>query len=141
MGSISRGDYELLIRIRDHQPVLRSDVPEADQNRVNSLIRRGILRMERRNPRIIENPSGSTVAFIGFDSDDYLLLADPDGSDALEAKEKEMGQEAKDEKQRRFQNQVSVANVLVPLISFVLGLVVEHYAGIIRLLSTLAKQH
>ena len=39
--------------------------------------------------------------------------------------------EAEYKRQQRFQNQVSVAQVLIPLVTFVLGLIVEHYAGLI----------
>ena len=38
---------------------------------------------------------------------------------------------SKDEAQRRFQNKISVAHVLVPLITFILGLIVEHFSGFI----------
>lgn len=38
-------------------------------------------------------------------------------------------------RQQRFQNQVSVAQILVPLITFVLGLIIEHYAGLVSGLS------
>jgi hypothetical protein len=53
------------------------------------------------------------------------------GEDALSEFEKAHRKEAEDKRQRRFQNQVSVAQVLVPLVTFVLGLVVEHYAGLV----------
>ena len=39
--------------------------------------------------------------------------------------------EAEDNRQQRFQNQVSVAQVLVPFVTFLLGLVVEHYSGLV----------
>lgn len=39
--------------------------------------------------------------------------------------------EEKKDRQQRFQNQVSVASVLVPAVTFVLGLVVEHFTGLV----------
>lgn len=59
------------------------------------------------------------------------------GEDALSEFEKTHRKEAEDKRQRRFQNQVAVAQVLVPLITFILGLVVEHYAGLISCFSEL----
>lgn len=46
--------------------------------------------------------------------------------------EKVHDQESKSERQQRFQNKVSVAQVLVPAITFILGLLVEHFAGVIE---------
>lgn len=62
---------------------------------------------------------------LGFDIDDHLL-------DVLEHKAE---QDAKDERQRRFQNQISVAQVSVSFIIFILGILVEHFTGIADLIS------
>lgn len=48
-----------------------------------------------------------------------------------EQAKKEAEQEAKNERQQRFENKISVLNLLVPLITFVIGLFVEHFAHII----------
>ena len=56
------------------------------------------------------------------------------GQDALSAYEKKSAQDTESKRQQRFQNKVSVASVLVPFITFILGLVVEHYSGLISLL-------
>ncbi len=45
--------------------------------------------------------------------------------------------EAEDKRQQRFQNKVSVVSAVMPFITFVLGLLVEHFAGVIRFLSSL----
>lgn len=55
----------------------------------------------------------------------------PAGEDALSEFEKARRKESEDKRQQRFQNQISVAQVLVPLITFILGLIVEHYAGLV----------
>lgn len=40
--------------------------------------------------------------------------------------------EAKQEKQQRFENKIAIANLLVPLITYILGILTEHYAGIMN---------
>lgn len=40
--------------------------------------------------------------------------------------------EAKQEKQQRFENKIAIANLLVPLITYILGIITEHYAGIMN---------
>ena len=61
----------------------------------------------------------------------------------LAALEQEVKDRTARERQQRFQNQISVAQVLVPAITFVLGLVVEHFSGIVgalwRLVENLVK--
>ena len=37
---------------------------------------------------------------------------------------------AEDERERRFQKKIAIAQVLVPLITFILGILVEHLSGI-----------
>lgn len=39
--------------------------------------------------------------------------------------------EAKQERQQRFENKIAIANLLIPLITYILGILTEHYAGII----------
>ena len=39
--------------------------------------------------------------------------------------------EAKQEKQQRFENKIAIANLLVPFITYILGILTEHYTGII----------
>lgn len=65
--------------------------------------------------------------------DSYIITQA--GRDALSEFEKVRDQQAEDKRQRRFQNKVSVLSALVPLATFFLGLVVEHYAGIIAWIS------
>lgn len=61
----------------------------------------------------------------------------PLGEDALSEFEQTRQKQANEERQRRFQNKISVAQVLVPLITFILGLIVEHCAGLVSALSDL----
>lgn len=60
-----------------------------------------------------------------------------DGRAALSKFEEECKKQAKEERQRRFQNKISVLSVLVPLVTFILGLVVERFTGIIGIVSQL----
>lgn len=39
-------------------------------------------------------------------------------------------QDAEKERERRFQKKIAIAQVLVPLITFILGILVEHLSGI-----------
>ena len=48
-------------------------------------------------------------------------------------------QQAKQERQQRFENKISVANVLVPLFTFVLGLIVEHFDGVERCINAVGR--
>lgn len=56
------------------------------------------------------------------------LKATQKGLSLLSDLDKEARQETERKAQQRFENQVSVAGVLVPLITFVLGLIVEYFA-------------
>lgn len=67
--------------------------------------------------------------------DPPIYLITQKGLAKLKEIEDKAKQEAKDEGQRRFQNKISVAQMLVPLITFILGLVVEHYSGLVSALS------
>lgn len=39
--------------------------------------------------------------------------------------------EAKQEEQKRFENKIAIANLLVPIVTYILGLLTEHFAGIL----------
>lgn len=45
---------------------------------------------------------------------------------------KEARDEAKQEKQQRFENKLAIANLLIPFITFILGLLAEHYSGMLE---------
>lgn len=62
---------------------------------------------------------------------DTVYWITPAGESALAEFKEKREQQSKDERQRRFQNQISVAQVLVPAVTFVLGLIVEFRTGII----------
>ncbi len=57
------------------------------------------------------------------------------GREALLNMEQKVKEHAKEESQQRFENKLSVATLLVSAVSFLLGILVEHFAGICRLIS------
>ena len=61
------------------------------------------------------------------------------GNIAYETAQEERRKQAKDKKQQSFNNKVSVATVLIPLITFVLGLIVEFQVNIVDWILTLFK--
>ena len=63
----------------------------------------------------------------------------PLGSTAYEQASEDRKKQAKQEIQQRFDNKISVASVLVPLITFFLGIVVEFKVNIIDWLLALLK--
>ncbi len=75
----------------------------------------------------------------GFDVEDGGLVGvyfiSDKGRALLQHIEKTRRADAEAKRQQRFKNQVSVAQVLVPAVTFILGLIIEHYAGLISLLS------
>ena len=70
-------------------------------------------------------------------SDKYRLTTL--GSNAFEDAKEERNKQAKNERQQRFENKVSVASVLVPTVTFFLGLVVEHSTQVVDLIISLFK--
>lgn len=59
------------------------------------------------------------------------------GKAKLKELEDESKQEAENKRQQRFENKISVLNILVPAATFVLGLLVEHFSGLIELVASL----
>ena len=96
----------------------------------------------------VHTPDGPTELMRHLKSKGYIEPSDTDvrpdmtivdtewvitipGRVALESFEDRQEYHRKQARQQRFQNQVSVASVLVPTITFVLGLVVEHGLGLV----------
>ena len=52
------------------------------------------------------------------------------GEDCINEFERNREQHSKQERQQRFDNKISVASVLVPLITFIVGILVEYLSGI-----------
>ena len=56
-----------------------------------------------------------------------------EGRLALAAMNQELDEKAERKKQQSFQNKLSVANILVPFVTFFLGVIVEHWSGLVDL--------
>lgn len=59
------------------------------------------------------------------------------GLDALSEFEDVGRQHTQNERDRRFNRKIAIAQVLVPFITFLLGLIVEHFAGLISWIASL----
>ena len=63
---------------------------------------------------------------------DTISITD-EGRLALAAMNQELDEKAERKKQQSFQNKLSVANILVPFVTFFLGVMVEHWSGLVDL--------
>jgi len=63
---------------------------------------------------------------------DTISITD-EGRLALAAMNQELYEKAERKKQQSFQNKLSVANILVPFVTFFLGVMVEHWSGLVDL--------
>lgn len=115
---LSEADYQELLKYRQpHAP------SQEEYARFVGLKKRGFLKIYHFGLVNLDKP-GDHMA-----PDTWTIT--PAGEDALSEFEKARRKESEDKRQQRFQNQISVAQVLVPLITFILGLIVEHYAGLV----------
>lgn len=58
----------------------------------------------------------------------------PSGEDALSEFEYIRNKKAADERQKRFSNKLAVLGIAVSLANFILGLLVEHFSGVVELI-------
>lgn len=123
---ISKENYNELLRFRD-SPVPYEGLPS---ERLTILHRFGWVRLETQ--RWSEITDGVETEYIKS----YWVITEL-GKDALSEFEHIRNKETEDERQKRFQNKISVAQVFVPLVTFVLGLFVEYFSGIINWFSRL----
>lgn len=95
----------------------------------------------------IGKPTPAKYAFAELESKGYIVpelgsdkvkLTDK-GAIAYELEEEERKEHSKKQRQQRFQNKVSVANVLVPAITFILGLIVENLVNVVSWLIALFR--
>lgn len=121
---ISELDYRELVKYREpHAPA------DEDHSRFIML----------RDRHFLEIYSWKMISVDGFDNvktTDKWVISEL-GKDALYEFEKEREQQAKHERQQRFQNKISILNILVPFVTFFLGLVIEHYAGLLSWVASL----
>lgn len=123
---ISKENYNELLRFCD-SPVPYEGPPS---ERLTMLQNSGWIRLGTR--RWTETVDGVNAQY----AKSYWEITEL-GRDALSEFEHIRDKETEDERQKRFQNKVSIAQVLVPLVTFVLGLFVEYFSGIINWFSGL----
>lgn len=63
-----------------------------------------------------------------------ILVTTSEGNIAFEKSQQERKQDAEKKRQQSFDNKISIASVLVPAITFILGLVVEHFTDCVSFL-------
>ena len=114
---LSDADYDILLRYRSG-PV--PACPEGLSPREGILLERKYI-----EPHELTCSKQPGLTVIGT-AVSYRIM--PLREDALAEFEKKRQDEAKKERQQRFENKVSIANILVPVITFVLGIVVEYLA-------------
>ncbi|MCD8384633.1 MAG: hypothetical protein LUC39_06700 [Clostridiales bacterium] len=125
--SISEKNAAVLFRIRAAGACEAADLSPDETERAEYLAGLELLKEEHHSPRSVGG--GDCFAPLMVAEVRYRLT--PKGEDALAAFEQVHQEKTEAKRQQRFENQVSVASVLVPLITFVLGLIVEHMAGIV----------
>lgn len=69
--------------------------------------------------------------YISESMDSSKIRIIPKGNARLSELEQIRAQNAERKKQQSFENKISIANVLVPFVTFILGVFVEHWAGIV----------
>lgn len=106
-------EYDLLCKVRDKSMKDYRILPPEDIAYLSSLKEQKLIFMDIRGNVSLE----------------------PKAYAALELFEQEAEQHAEAERQQRFDNKISIANVLVPFITFILGLFAERFCGIIAFFS------
>lgn len=65
-----------------------------------------------------------------FQQNRAIYVITSTGRDELLQFEQSRDEQAQNKRQQRFNNKAAIASILMPLITFFLGLIVEHYSGI-----------
>ena len=102
--------------------------------------------LSARETQLLENKYIEPAEYRKEQFDGVIFLTDvisyritPEGEDALKVFEDICNEHAQNERQRRFENKIAVANMLVPAITFILGMIVEHLSGIISWLTAIPQ--
>lgn len=96
---------------------------------------------------LLKTMRGQRLISGDFSAGSYVQLEQPgaelflslqkEAKERLQLAEKEAEQAAKDARQQRFDNKISIATLLVNLVFFIVGLVAEHFIGIVRFFASL----
>lgn len=69
-----------------------------------------------------------------------VFKLEPSGADLFEQIQEEREEASKQEEQQSFENKMSVASLLVSVVTFLAGVLIEHFANIIPFLITVFKK-
>lgn len=96
---------------------------------------------------LLKTMRGQSLVSGDFSAGSYVQLEQPgaelflslqkEAKERLQLAEKEAKQAAKDERQQRFNNKIAIATLLIQFVSFIFGILAEHYVGIFNLVSAL----
>ena len=111
---LSKRDYDLLVLYREPRPWPEV---EKDEDRFRSLL-------DRKLVDAVSYEASSGDGWFAVQADNYQVT--PAGEDALLEFEEETAEKAKAERQQRFDNKISVLGILIPLLTFLLGVYVEY---------------
>lgn len=149
-------EFELLSFVKEHQPCIWSDVinsvssdSECDKNELNTLLRRCLEdhRWIRKTSAAAQPPlcavcmtdAGTSALFSELETlrqnaaEQAKQQAEQERAEAKRIQER-LEDRAEEERRYRTQNKISI---IMPLVTFVLGMIVEHCSGIISLVSSL----
>lgn len=124
-------DFEFLIL----ETLYNSPRREADQDVLYNLVKGAINEIDTAIKDLVD------IKFIKrvIGSTKYKLTS-PTGVNAYKQLKKEREQDAKNERQQRFDNKISIASILVPLVTFIFGLLIEHFTSLVSSLLEILKQ-
>lgn len=121
---LSDGNYAELIKFREG-PI---DVSSYENSRIQFLEDSGFIECTAHESHDRSIPG---LAYIEITSKTYAIT--PLGEDALLEFEEVRGKEAEDKARQSRQEKIAIAQAVVPAITFILGLLVEHFSGVVEM--------
>ena len=135
---MSNIEYQILRYLyRESEPVLLSKIlndffilanPSETDSVLKSMLSSGLL--------LTTPPAGDPqLSYVSLsDSAVLKLIQEEDHREKeLQASKEVANENSKKERQQRFDNNIAIASLLVPFVTFILGIILEHFAGIISL--------
>lgn len=96
---------------------------------------------------LLKTMRGQSLISGDFSASSYVQLEQPgaelflslqkEAKERLQLAEKEAKQAAKNERQQRFNNKIAIATLLIQFVSFIFGILAEHYVGVFNFVSAL----
>ena len=86
----------------------------------------------------LDGPDRGVLVYLEQEGYVYTKALDPPiyfikqkGLAKLKELDDKANQESEEKRQKRFENKISVLNVLIPILTFFVGIIVEHFSGFI----------